>query len=79
MVLNEITALTGRAPQVSYACQRLGDQVFFVADSRRLAAQAGWHPTIAWRDGLRDLAEWLSVDLGIPAVQPARIKRQITA
>jgi CDP-paratose 2-epimerase len=79
MVLDEITALTGRPIQISYAQQRLGDQVFFVADSGRLAAQTAWHPTVAWRDGLRDLAEWLSADLDLPAVRPSRIKRQVIA
>ena len=58
---------------------RPGDQVFFVADSGRFAAEAGWHPTVAWRDGLRDLAEWLSADLDLPAVRPSRIKRKASA
>jgi CDP-paratose 2-epimerase len=79
MVLDEIEALTGRPAQVSYAQQRLGDQVFFVADSWRLTAQTGWHPSVAWRDGLRDLAEWLSADLDLPAVRPRRIKRKVGA
>ena len=79
MVLDEIATLTGRSLKISYSEQRLGDQVFFVADSARLAAQAGWHPTIAWRDGLRDLAEWLSADLDLPALRPRRIKRQVIA
>ena len=74
-MLDEIATLTGRPLQISYAQQRPGDQVYFVADSGRLAAQTGWHPTIGWRDGLRDLAEWLSADLGLPAVRPRRIKR----
>jgi CDP-paratose 2-epimerase len=43
-VLGEIAILTGRPLQISYAERRLGDQAFFVADSRRLAAQAGWRP-----------------------------------
>jgi CDP-paratose 2-epimerase len=79
MVLDEIATLTGRPLRISYAEQRVGDQVFFVADSGRLAAQAGWHPTIAWRDGLRDLAEWLSADLDLPAVRRTPIKRKVSA
>jgi CDP-paratose 2-epimerase len=79
MVLDEIATLTGRPLQISYARQRVGDQVYFVADSARLAAQTGWHPTIAWHDGLRDLADWLSVDLDLPAVRPSRIKCQVIA
>jgi CDP-paratose 2-epimerase len=79
IVLDEIAALTRRSLQISYAEPRLGDQVFFVADTGQLAAQAGWHPTIAWRDGLRDLAEWLSADLGLPATRSGRIKRKVIA
>jgi CDP-paratose 2-epimerase len=79
MVLDEIATVTGRPVQVSYAKQRPGDQVFFVADSGRLAEQAGWHPTVAWRDGLRDLAEWLSADLGLSTVRPERIKQKVSA
>jgi CDP-paratose 2-epimerase len=79
MVLDEIAILTGRPLQISYAQQRPGDQVFFVADSGRLAQQSGWHPTIAWRDGLRDLAEWLSADLDLPAVRPRRVNRKASA
>jgi CDP-paratose 2-epimerase len=79
VVLDEIATLIGRPLQISYARQRAGDQVFFVADSARLAGQAGWQPTIAWRDGLRDLAEWLCADLDLPAIRPRRIKRKASA
>jgi CDP-paratose 2-epimerase len=79
MVLDEIGTLIERTLQISHAQQRVGDQGFFVADSGRLAAQTGWHPTIAWRDGLRDLAAWLSADLDLPAIRPRRIKRQVIA
>ena len=79
MVLDEIAAMTGRPVRISHADQRPGDQVFFVADSGRLAERAGWQPTIAWRDGLRDLAEWLSADLGLPAIRPRRINRKVSA
>ena len=79
VVVDEIATLTGRPVRISYAQQRVGDQVYFVADSGRLAAQTGWRPTIAWRDGLRDLAEWLSADLDLLAIRPSRIKRQVIA
>jgi CDP-paratose 2-epimerase len=79
MVLDEIGTLTGRPLRISYTQPRLGDQVFFVADSGRLAAQAGWHPMIGWRDGLRDLADWLCADLGLPAIRSRRIKRKASA
>ena len=79
MVLDEIASLTARPLRISYAPPRPGDQVFFVADSRRLAQQTGWHPIIPWREGLRDLADWLSADLDLPAIESRRIKRQVVA
>jgi CDP-paratose 2-epimerase len=79
MVLDEIAALTGRPLQIDYAPQRLGDKVFFVADTSRFATQTSWTQTIAWRNGLRDLAEWLCADLDLPAIRPSRIKRPVIA
>lgn len=79
MVLEEIASLTGRPLRISYAQPRAGDQLFFVANSQRLAKQTGWHPTIAWREGLRDLADWLSADLDLSGIKPKRIKRQVPA
>jgi CDP-paratose 2-epimerase len=76
-VLQEIAAITGRKVTVSYDERRTGDQVYFVADTTKLTDRVGWRPGIGWRQGLRDLAEWLAADLGLPA--PQRAKRSILA
>jgi CDP-paratose 2-epimerase len=70
VVLNEIAMITGRVVDVSFAEQRTGDQVYFVADTSRLRNRIDWRPNVGWRDGLVDLADWLATDLGM--VMPAR-------
>lgn len=59
MVLEEIAAITGRKPRLRHAGVRAGDQRYFVADTRRIAAALDWRACVGWREGLRDLAHWL--------------------
>jgi CDP-paratose 2-epimerase len=54
---------------------RTGDQLYFVADTRRLAQAVGWNARIGWRDGLRNLANWLGSELELPNARPAAITR----
>jgi len=79
MVLEEIAALIGREVRIVHTDRRTGDQRYFVADTGRLTASLGWKPRIGWRDGLRDLAEWLSADLGLPVVKARRVKGRARA
>jgi CDP-paratose 2-epimerase len=58
-VLREIGIAAGVAPAVESGDWRTGDQLYFVADTRRIAADLGWRQSVGWRDGLRDLAAWL--------------------
>ncbi|MBM9593375.1 NAD-dependent epimerase/dehydratase family protein [Roseitranquillus sediminis] len=59
MVLREIGRILGHEPHVAHGDWRAGDQLYFVADTRRLREATGWSPQVAWRDGIRDLAKWL--------------------
>ncbi|SJZ93576.1 NAD-dependent epimerase/dehydratase family protein [Consotaella salsifontis] len=59
LVLEEIARLTGRKVALEHGDWRQGDQFYFVADTRKLAAALGWRAEIGWRDGMRDLTEWL--------------------
>ncbi|WP_051329085.1 NAD-dependent epimerase/dehydratase family protein [Geminicoccus roseus] len=70
-VLAEIAAVTG--VEVPYATEawRTGDQLYFVADTRRLTEAVQWRARIGWRDGLRDLAAWVQAELGLKA--PGRV------
>jgi CDP-paratose 2-epimerase len=60
LVLREIALLLGRPVDVEYRSRRPGDQFFFVADTRRIKERLGWKPTVGWKAGLRDLADWLA-------------------
>ena len=71
LVLAEIERLAGHAVEVRQDAWRQGDQLYFVADTRRLEAETGWTPTVGWRDGLAGLAEWLRENRGLGAAEPA--------
>jgi CDP-paratose 2-epimerase len=66
MVLREIEQIVGTSLSVSRDDWREGDQLYFVAETSRLEAELGWHAQTAWREGLRDLANWLNGE-GNPA------------
>jgi len=59
MVMREIGRLVDRPPPVETSEWRQGDQLYFVADTRKLREMVGWTAAMPWRDGLRDLADWL--------------------
>jgi len=71
IVLREIEALTGKSLQVEYGDWRAGDQLYFVADTRRIQHALGWAAKVGWRDGLRNLHDWL-VDSDIVRLAGAR-------
>src|SRR3546814_12489272 len=60
MVMREIALILGRPLPVDTDGWRKGDQLYFVADTRKLRDAVGWMPSIGWRDGLRDLSGWLA-------------------
>ena len=76
VVLEEITAITGRDVEVTYADRRTGDQLYFVANTAQLRDSVAWRPNIAWREGLRDLADWLSADLGLTIPKRRHVKNR---
>jgi CDP-paratose 2-epimerase len=39
----------------------VGDQRYYVSDTRRFASQTGWSPKTSVREGLRELHLWLSL------------------
>lgn len=61
-LLAEIGARTGAPPAVRHRPWRTGDQLYFVADTRRLRHATGWAPRIGWRQGVADLAAWLAAE-----------------
>ncbi|MER8696219.1 GDP-mannose 4,6-dehydratase [Mesorhizobium opportunistum] len=59
MLLSEIRNLTGHELSIRHDGERTGDQPFFVADTRKIKATLGWKAHVSWREGIRDLADWL--------------------
>jgi len=71
-LIEEIGRITGRNPQVEFSGWRPGDQRWFVADTRRADAALGLPPRTPWREGLRNLAHWLSEARGLPLASADR-------
>jgi len=70
-VLGEIERLAGQRLDISFSEPRQGDQLYFVADTRRIEGALGWRAAVPWREGLEDLAAWLRAQgRAGPAVAP---------
>lgn len=59
VVLSEISQILKCEVKVYHAEPRTGDQRYFVADTRRMRSAMGWQAKVGWREGLKDLADWL--------------------
>jgi CDP-paratose 2-epimerase len=77
-VLREIEKITGRHVDTDFGDWRAGDQLYFVADTRKLADRLDWQPRVAWTEGLRHLAEWL-VEHRFGGRPPAERKLKVPA
>jgi CDP-paratose 2-epimerase len=71
-VLAEIERLVGRKPATAHDDWRHGDQLYFTADTRRLAAAVAWQPKVDWRSGLKRLTDWLAANRGHASVEISR-------
>ncbi len=58
-VLETISLGLGRRPEVVFAPWRVGDQRYFVSDTRKFAGLTGWSPRVGVPEGLAALADWL--------------------
>ena len=65
-LLAHIGALVGREVDLSFEDWRAGDQRYFVADTRAIAAELALAPAKPWRLGVTELAHWLSEARGLP-------------
>jgi CDP-paratose 2-epimerase len=78
-VLDEIALMTGRPVFCDQSGWRTGDQLYFVADTRRLSEAVLWRARIGWREGLRDLADWVGTGLTTSGTEEAVRKRRVRA
>lgn len=72
VVIAEIERLLGRRMRLRHEDWRAGDQLYFVADTRKLEKATGWRCRTRWRDGLRHLADWLRSDTGTVKSAPPK-------
>jgi CDP-paratose 2-epimerase len=57
-VIDQVSELTGRKPQYSFADWREGDQKFYVSDIEKARRDLGWEPKVDFDRGLRELIAW---------------------
>ncbi|PRP96258.1 NAD-dependent epimerase/dehydratase family protein [Enhygromyxa salina] len=65
-----IERLHGAAPKLSFEDWRVGDQRYYVSDTRRFAARTGWRPRHSLDAGLEQLYAWLCQLRGVNAKRP---------
>jgi CDP-paratose 2-epimerase len=61
-LVERIDALHGRTTKVGFAGWRVGDQRWYVSDTRAFQRAAGWLPTVDVATGVARLYEWLAAD-----------------
>jgi CDP-paratose 2-epimerase len=58
-LLDLIGGLRGKPPETLTTDWRVGDQRYYVSDTRKFRAATGWAPRISVREGVKRLYEWL--------------------
>jgi CDP-paratose 2-epimerase len=71
-LLAQIGDLEGRAPRIAHGPWRVGDQRWYVSDTRAFSAATGWSPRVGVEDGLRRLHSWLREQAGALSGSEAR-------
>ncbi|HEU0130338.1 MAG TPA: SDR family NAD(P)-dependent oxidoreductase [Mycobacteriales bacterium] len=61
-LLDLIGSLEGRRPEVAFGDWRIGDQRWYVSDTRRFADATGWRPRVGVREGVERLHAWLRAE-----------------
>jgi CDP-paratose 2-epimerase len=75
-VLDEIATISASELQLEFGPWRTRDQLYFVADTRRIEQALDWRAEVDWKIGLRRLWQWLS---GTQGQQPAREAGRVVA
>jgi len=64
-LIEHITTLSaGQRPLLRFDVPRVGDQRYYVSDTRKFQALTGWKPKVSVAQGLRALAHWLGETRG---------------
>ncbi|MEN3313862.1 MAG: CDP-paratose 2-epimerase [Acidimicrobiaceae bacterium] len=70
-LVDTIAALEGRRPPLRFGPWRVGDQRWYVSDTRAFADATGWAPKVAVDDGVARLHGWLDAARSSPAAGTA--------
>ncbi len=78
-LIAEVERITGSAMQVSMDEWRVGDQRYYVSDTRRFAQASGWRANVSVTEGLRTLVRWFEDVEGAKAVAPRQSFARVAA
>ena len=70
-LLELIEALEGRAPRVTFDDWRIGDQRWYVSDTRAFTNLTGWSPKVDVATGVERLRDWLLEHRVVEAMEAA--------
>jgi CDP-paratose 2-epimerase len=71
-LLELVGELEGAAPEVELGPWRVGDQRWYVSDTRGFTDATGWRPRVAVGEGVEQLHSWLRARAGRAEAVPAR-------
>lgn len=77
-LLDLIQDLEGVHPEVSFEDWRIGDQRYYVSDTRAFQSATGWQPSVGIREGLAHLHRWLITE-GVTAEAMSASSRRTVA
>jgi CDP-paratose 2-epimerase len=58
-LVERMTTMNGERPRLRFDRSRVGDQRYYVSDTRKFQAATGWQPRVSVTQGLRELSRWL--------------------
>jgi CDP-paratose 2-epimerase len=74
-LIDRIEMLHGERPELDFAEWRIGDQRYYVSDTRKFQRATGWKPKVAADEGIRRLYRWLGQSrAALPAIGASTAK-----
>jgi CDP-paratose 2-epimerase len=58
-LLDLITDIVGRRPEIEFDAWRTGDQRYYVSDTGKFERATGWRPKVSVQEGVERLTRWL--------------------
>ena len=72
-LLDRISLLSGRRPEVRFESWRRGDQRYYVSDTRQFEQATGWRARVGVEEGLSRLLQWLR-QADVPSRDPTGVR-----